>query len=154
MPSATQRPSTLAIKVREVFTRGTREATELAVGDLTYSIELAPITSADYVNLYFTDITDSADAPNSRWRESEQRYRSVIEALPAAVYTTDADGRVTMFNQAAVDFSGRTPEVGIGFMVRHVETLSSRRHADAARGMPDGDVPGNWRPDSRLRSDR
>lgn len=45
-------------------------------------------------------------------RDSEQRYRSVIEALPAAVYTTDAQGRVTMFNQAAVDFSGRTPEVG------------------------------------------
>ena len=36
----------------------------------------------------------------------------MIEALPAAVYTTDAHGRVTMFNQAAVDFSGRTPVVG------------------------------------------
>ncbi|HEV8138344.1 MAG TPA: PAS domain S-box protein [Pyrinomonadaceae bacterium] len=44
--------------------------------------------------------------------ESEQQYRSVIDALPAAVYTTDAAGRVTMFNQAAVELSGRTPEVG------------------------------------------
>ncbi len=104
-------PEHISNKVREVFTRGTREATELAVGDLTYSIELAPITSADYVNLYFTDITERKRAEHSL-AESEQRYRSVIEALPAAVYTTDAAGRLTMFNQAAVDFSGRKPEVG------------------------------------------
>jgi PAS domain S-box-containing protein len=45
-------------------------------------------------------------------RESESRYRSVIDALPAAVYTTDADGKITMFNQAAVELSGRVPEVG------------------------------------------
>ena len=45
-------------------------------------------------------------------RESEARYRSVIDALPAAVYTTDAAGKITMFNQAAVELSGRVPEVG------------------------------------------
>jgi PAS domain S-box-containing protein len=45
-------------------------------------------------------------------RDSEARYRSVIEALPAAVYTTDAEGRITMFNDAAVEFSGRTPTIG------------------------------------------
>jgi PAS domain S-box-containing protein len=104
-------PEHISNRVREAFTRGRREATELAVGALTYSIELAPITSADYVNLYFTDITHMRNAENAL-RESEERYRAVIEALPAAVYTTDASGRVTMFNQAAVDFSGRTPEVG------------------------------------------
>ncbi|MGQ0763959.1 MAG: PAS domain S-box protein [Acidobacteriota bacterium] len=57
------------------------------------------------------DISDIKRAEQAL-RESEQRYRAVIEALPAAVYTTDAAGRVTMFNQAAVDFSGRMPEVG------------------------------------------
>jgi len=45
-------------------------------------------------------------------RESESRYRSVIDALPAAVYTTDAAGKITMFNQAAVELSGRVPQVG------------------------------------------
>jgi|GEM_PF-350981 len=45
-------------------------------------------------------------------RESEERYRSVIQALPAAVYTTDAEGRITMFNDAAVELSGRVPEIG------------------------------------------
>src|SRR5579871_3139535 len=45
-------------------------------------------------------------------RESERRLHEIIEAIPAAVYTTDANGRITFFNQAAVDFSGRVPERG------------------------------------------
>ncbi|HEV7437290.1 MAG TPA: PAS domain S-box protein [Pseudorhizobium sp.] len=45
-------------------------------------------------------------------RESEQHLRDLLEALPAAVYTTDAAGRITFFNQAAVEMSGRTPELG------------------------------------------
>src|SRR5690242_18501735 len=45
-------------------------------------------------------------------RESQRRLREIIEAIPAAVYTTDADGRITFFNRAAVEFSGRVPELG------------------------------------------
>ncbi len=45
-------------------------------------------------------------------RQSERRLHEIIEAIPAAVYTTDADGRITFFNQAAVEFSGRVPEPG------------------------------------------
>jgi PAS domain S-box-containing protein len=46
------------------------------------------------------------------WRENEQRFREMIDALPAAIYTTDADGRLTHFNPAAVRLSGRVPELG------------------------------------------
>ncbi len=42
----------------------------------------------------------------------DRRFRQLLEALPAAVYTTDADGRITFYNQAAVEFSGRKPELG------------------------------------------
>jgi PAS domain S-box-containing protein len=38
--------------------------------------------------------------------------RELLDALPAAIYTTDAAGRITFFNQAAVEFSGRRPEIG------------------------------------------
>jgi PAS domain S-box-containing protein len=44
--------------------------------------------------------------------DSERHLRSVIDALPVAIYTTDAKGCLTHFNQAAVEFSGRTPELG------------------------------------------
>ena len=36
----------------------------------------------------------------------------MLDALPAAIYTTDAEGRLTHFNPACVTFSGRTPELG------------------------------------------
>jgi PAS domain S-box-containing protein len=45
-------------------------------------------------------------------REGEARFREMIDALPAAIYTTDAEGRLTHFNPAAVEFSGRVPELG------------------------------------------
>ncbi len=44
--------------------------------------------------------------------ESEKRFREMIDALPAAIYTTDAEGGLTHFNPAAVKFSGRVPELG------------------------------------------
>ena len=46
-------------------------------------------------------------------RESERRFREMIDALPVAIYTTDAQGRLTHFNPAAVEFSGRVPELGV-----------------------------------------
>jgi PAS domain S-box-containing protein len=36
----------------------------------------------------------------------------LLEALPVAVYMTDAQGRITFFNQAAADLWGHRPEVG------------------------------------------
>ena len=45
-------------------------------------------------------------------RQSERLFHEVINALPAAVYITDAEGRLTHFNQAAVELSGRVPELG------------------------------------------
>lgn len=45
-------------------------------------------------------------------RASERRLREIMEALPAAVYTTDAEGRITFYNHAAVEFSGRAPTLG------------------------------------------
>jgi PAS domain S-box-containing protein len=45
-------------------------------------------------------------------RESERRFRELLGALPAAVYTTDAAGRITYYNQAAVDLAGREPSLG------------------------------------------
>src|SRR4051812_38503102 len=44
--------------------------------------------------------------------ESERRFREIMDALPVAIYTTDAQGRLTYFNAAAVEFSGRTPALG------------------------------------------
>src|SRR5262245_9166813 len=36
----------------------------------------------------------------------------LLEALPVAVYTTDADGRITFYNEAAAELWGHRPELG------------------------------------------
>jgi len=43
---------------------------------------------------------------------SGQHVRDLIEALPAAIYTTDAEGRITFYNEAAVALAGRRPALG------------------------------------------
>ena len=48
----------------------------------------------------------------SHFARARRRFRQMIDALPAAIYTTDAEGRLTHFNPACVEFSGRTPELG------------------------------------------
>jgi PAS domain S-box-containing protein len=42
----------------------------------------------------------------------EGSYRELIQGLPAAVYTCDAQGCIVLYNQAAVDLWGRKPEIG------------------------------------------
>ena len=57
------------------------------------------------------DISESKLAEENL-RQREQAFRTLLEALPGAVYTTDARGRVTFFNKAAVDIWGGRPRLG------------------------------------------
>jgi PAS domain S-box-containing protein len=57
------------------------------------------------------DVT-SAKQMEDRIRQSERQMRDLLEALPAAVYTTDAEGRINFYNKAAVEMAGRTPLAG------------------------------------------
>jgi PAS domain S-box-containing protein len=57
------------------------------------------------------DVTEQKLA-ETRLLESERRLQELLAAVPAAIYTTDAAGKITYFNQAAVDLAGRTPTLG------------------------------------------
>jgi PAS domain S-box-containing protein len=59
----------------------------------------------------FQDITDRKLAELTLL-ESQKKYEQLIQSLPSAVYTTDAEGRVLLFNRAAVELWGRIPEPG------------------------------------------
>src|SRR3546814_20305345 len=56
--------------------------------------------------------TTDLKGAKKKWRDGEQHFRDVLEALPAAIYTTDADGVITYYNAAAVELSGREPTLG------------------------------------------
>lgn len=66
-----------------------------------HAAPLAPVPSTQLDSL-----------PLSGFRDSDDRFRAMIDVLPAAIYTTDAQGKVTHFNPACVELSGRTPVIG------------------------------------------
>jgi two-component system, chemotaxis family, CheB/CheR fusion protein len=64
------------------------------------------------VVITFVDVTERRVAEDAL-HEQQRRLEDLITALPAAVYTTDAQGRITFFNSACIALAGRTPEIGI-----------------------------------------
>lgn len=59
----------------------------------------------------FMDITERKRADQAL-RESRKALADMLQALPMAVYTTDAEGRIVLFNKAAEKLWGRAPAEG------------------------------------------
>jgi PAS domain S-box-containing protein len=57
------------------------------------------------------DITER-NLSEARLRDSERQLQELIAAIPAAIYTTDAQGKITYFNQAVAELAGRSPTIG------------------------------------------
>jgi PAS domain-containing protein len=55
----------------------------------------------------------------------------LLETLPVAVYTTDAEGRITFYNEAAAELWGPPSRARQQPMVRVVATVLARRPAAA-----------------------
>lgn len=61
------------------------------------------------VGIVAADITETKRNEDAL-RESEARFRQLVHALPAAVYTCDVKGRLLIYNAAAVKLWGREPD--------------------------------------------
>ncbi|HEU0133698.1 MAG TPA: PAS domain-containing protein [Allosphingosinicella sp.] len=59
----------------------------------------------------FHDVTEQLREDRAA-RDGERRLREILDALPVALYTTDPEGRITYYNEAAVEMSGRRPALG------------------------------------------
>ncbi len=65
-----------------------------------------------------------------------QALREALDELPAAIYVTDADGVITYFNPACIDFTGRRPEVGADRWC-----VTWRLHTNAGEFLPHDECP-------------
>jgi PAS domain S-box-containing protein len=72
-----------------------------------------PVTSTakDGALLYQTAIIDlrALKSAEAKLRTSEQRYKTLFDLIPVAVYTCNAHGVITEFNRRAVELWGREP---------------------------------------------
>jgi PAS domain S-box-containing protein len=96
-----------------------RVETELHIKKRNGEIILAHLTSSPTSSsmhegalLYQTAIVDLTERKRAEEaiRQSELRYRTLFDLVPAAVYTCDADGLIQEFNQRAVELWGREPK--------------------------------------------
>ncbi len=61
---------------------------------------------------FILDVTDRKLA-EERERETDLRSRAALASVPVAVYMTDAEGRITFFNEACAELFGRKPRLGV-----------------------------------------
>jgi PAS domain S-box-containing protein len=71
-----------------------------------------PMPDGSIAHLAVTRDVTSRKEQDQAVREQKQHLQDLLESLPAAVYTTDAEGRITFFNQAAAVMAGRVPRLG------------------------------------------
>jgi PAS domain S-box-containing protein len=92
----------------QIMTRGEsgREGVFSVTGKLLYHEER--ISGAV---VFFRDITQQHQLAGDL-RQSEQRYRTLFEFAPVAVYSCDADGVIQEYNAHAAEMWGRTPRRG------------------------------------------
>lgn len=57
-------------------------------------------------------LVEQFERPIASLKWMETRYAEVLQALPFAAYTTDADGRITFYNESAAALWGRRPVLG------------------------------------------
>ena len=61
-----------------------------------------------------TEARESVEAVLAKLRESEERYRVLVDMIPQSVWTTDAAGHHTFFSRRWYEFSGATYEQSRG----------------------------------------
>lgn len=55
---------------------------------------------------------DLLEASEAQLQHSKERFRQLLDVVPAAIYATDVEGRILEYNQAATTLWGRRPEPG------------------------------------------
>ena len=106
-------PAILRSKVA-VFAELHRKSREIGIANRALLAEVAErVRAEERLRELNNTLEQRVNERTEQLRESERGFRQMIDALPAAVYTSDARGNLTHFNPAAVQLSGRVPKLGI-----------------------------------------
>lgn len=84
-----------------------------AASSLSIEQELREMNEALLISsVHQHELVEQAQAAEAALRDSEQRFRTLFELGPVAVYSCDASGVIREFNRRAAELWGRTPTLG------------------------------------------
>ena len=86
---------------------------ELVCETESYKVSIVPVEEYDYVNLYFSNITNERNT-HKKLEESEDRYRKIVEESIDIIIKMDLDGDLIYLNPAAETFFGYKKEELLG----------------------------------------
>lgn len=98
-----------ALKTQEIIRL---EAPSVVKENRWLSIDIYP--SEKGLSIYFRDITTRKEA-EEKLRESEERFRNMADHAPVMVWITEKDASCSYLSQSWYEFTGQTPETGLGF---------------------------------------
>jgi PAS domain S-box-containing protein len=94
--------------------------------------EVSAYPSAEGLSVYFRDVTERRRMEESL-RESEERYRSLLENANDIIYSHDLEGNYLSINRAGETVTGYTREEVLGGM--NIRQVVAPDHLDRARRM-------------------
>ncbi len=135
---ASKHPGALGSPAHEIFPEAwpfigplfesTRQGESVALDDVMIPLDRYGYLENCYFTLSYSPIRDESGGVGgmlavvaettervrieTALRESEERYRHLVQSLPAAVYTIDMQGRITLYNEAAAALWGQEPQLG------------------------------------------
>jgi PAS domain S-box-containing protein len=84
-----------------------------AAGNITGAVNcFHDITGRKHAEQEYVLTRNQVEELTVKLAEERDQSRAVIDAQPAAIYTTDAAGRITFYNKAAAELWGFQPELG------------------------------------------
>ncbi|HEV2454559.1 MAG TPA: response regulator [Verrucomicrobiae bacterium] len=90
-----------------------RTARALAAANAALELEVTHRKNAEEALRQANDSLEAAVRERTfELQLSQARYEQVVRNLPVAVYTTDAEGRITLYNESAAELWGRYPKIG------------------------------------------
>src|SRR5262249_36604519 len=114
------------------------EATAPALDDRWIELDIRPSPHGGLV-VVFRDIDDRKRA-EAALRESEERFRSMLEALPQSAFVIAPDGQAVYYNRQIRDYAGRASGQGLGaakawLHPENLPRLTNAREAAAKAGV-------------------
>lgn len=111
---------------------GLEEEIEIKYRDRIFSFVLAPITDADYVNVYGRDITERKKM-DEELKSSRERLNILFEFAPDAYYLNDLKGNFIDGNKAAEELTGYNKSELVGKSFLKLKLLPRSQMPKAAK---------------------